>query len=239
MDFKEIRKKDLMDNIARQYRLLHEYETKRDLSDRPKEIELSNNEIGVIARSLEGYIEQYEKICQEEGVPSPPEVRSMWEELRRLRQGQQQIIRKQDDTLATIDQVRREILTEIGRSHRSLALGLLSALDEQEVRVVRSIIGEIDSNKLSEQEMFEALKAIQTGYQELNAKSRPLTTRLADSEEVKKFWNSPDVNVAGKLKLSIPLIPTILSYEAELSFTIKQALSAFWERYFKGKQLLL
>lgn len=239
MDFRDIRKKDLMDNITRQYRLLREYETKRDLSDRPKEIELANNEIGVIGRCLEGYIKQYEEICQDEGLPSPQELRTMWGELRCLTEGQQQIVRKQDETLETIDQARGEILKEIGNSHRSLALTLLSALNEQEMRVVKSIVGEIDSNKLSEHEMSEALKAVQTGYQELDAKSLPLIVRPSDSEEMKRLWNSPDVNVAGKLKLSIPLIPTILSYETELSLTIKQALSAFWERYFKGKQLLL
>jgi chromosome segregation ATPase len=239
MSFKEIRKRDLVDNITRQYRLLLAYETKRDLSDRPKEVESANNEIGAIAQTLENYIEQYNEICRDEGAECSAEVRSIWEELQHLRRGQQQLIRKQDETLENIDQTRHRILLEIENTHRSLALSLLTALNEQEVRVVRSIMVEIDSNGLSQQEISEALNAIQTGYEELKAKSLTLVSQTANAEEVKKLWGTPDINVVGKLKLSIPLIPAILSYESELSFSIKQSLKSFWERHFKGGQVLL
>lgn len=239
MSFKEIRKRDLVDNITRQYRLLRAYESKRDLSDRPKEVESANNEIGAIAQSLAGYIEQYNEICRDEGADCSTEVRTIWEEIQHLRRGQQQIIRKQDETLENIDQTRHRILLEIENTHRRLALSLLSALSEQEVRVVRSILAEIDSDRLSRQEISEALNAIQIGYEELTAKSLTLVNQTTDADEVQKLWDSPDINAGGKLKLSIPLIPAILSYESELSFSIKQSLKTFWERYFKGSQVLL
>lgn len=239
VSFKEIRKRDLVENITRQYRLLREYEAKRDLSDRPKEVESAKHEIGAIVQSLENYIGQYNEICRDEGVSCSAEVTSIWEELRHLRRGQEQVIRRQDETLENLDQTRHLILLEIERSHRSLVLSLLSALDEQEVRVVRSIIDEIDAEKLSPQEVSETLKAIQTGYEELEARSLPLVRQATNAEEVKKLWGSPDINAGGKLKLSIPLIPAILSYESELSFSIKQSLKTFWERYFKGSQVLL
>ncbi len=74
------------------------------------------------------------------------------------------------------------------------------------------------------------------GYEELQAKSLPLSG--TEAKKLPQVWNSPDVNAAGKLKLSVPLIPAILTYETELSLSIKQSLSALWERYIKGKQLL-
>lgn len=241
MNFNEKRKNDLLENISRQYRLLHEYERKRDLSDRPKELESFNGEIKTIASSLEGYIDEYNRICQEDNLPCSKEVTSIWDEIQHLKQGQQIIVQKQDETLAAIDRVRYEISMKIEDSYRILALNLLSALNEQEVRVVGAIIDGIEKNQLSDMEMAEALKAIQTGYAELQAKSLPLGDTNA-SEEAKKLpqvWNSPDVNAAGKLKLSVPLIPTILSYETELSLSIKQSLSTLWKKYFRGKQILL
>jgi cytochrome c556 len=242
MNFKEKRRNHLMENISRQYKLLHEYERKRDLSDRPKEIEAFNSEITAIANSLEDYIAQYNRICQDDNTSCSPEVASIWNEIQHLKQGQQLIVQKQDETLAAIDRVRHEISMKIEDSYRSLALNLLLALDEQEVRVVGAIIDGIEKNQLSEKEMAEALKAIQTGYAELQAKSLLVSSTTGGAEDTKQLpqvWNSPDLNAGGKLKLSIPLIPAILSYETELSVSVKQSLSLLWGRFFKGKQILI
>lgn len=242
VNFKEKRKNDLMENITRQYKLLHEYERKRDLSDRPKEIEAFNSEITAITSSLEDYIAQYHRICQDDNTPCSPEVASIWNEIQHLKQGQQLIVQKQDETLAAIDRIRHEISMKIEDSYRSLALNLLLALDEQEVRVVGAIIDGIEKNQLSEKEMAEALKAIQTGYAELQAKSLSVsgtTSGAEDTKQLPQVWNSPDLNAVGKLKLSIPLIPAILSYETELSVSVKQSLSDLWGRFFKGKQILI
>ena len=242
MSFKEKRRNDLMENISRQYKLLHEYERKRDLSDRPKEIEAFNNEITAITSSLEDYIAQYNRICQDDNTPCSPEVASIWNEIQHLKQGQQLIVQKQDETLAALDRIRHEILMKIEDSYRSLALNLLLALDEQEVRVVGAIIDGIEKNQLSEKEMAEALKAIQTGYAELQAKSLLVgstTSGAEDTKQLPQVWNSPDLNAGGKLKLSIPLIPAILSYETELSVSVKQSLSDLWGRFIKGKQILI
>lgn len=242
MNFNETRKDNLLENIKRQYKLLQDYETRRDLSDRPKEIELANIEIKAITNSLEDYIGQYDRICQDKGEPRRPEITLIWNEIQDIKQGQHQIIKKQAEALAAIDNLRYEISMKIEASYRGLSLRLLSALNEQETRIAGMIIEEIDANQLSEQEISAALNAIQTGYEELRAKSLPLAGPIAVKDEVKELpqiWNSPDVNVGGKLKLSIPLIPPILSYETELSFSVKQTLSTLWGRYFKGKQVLI
>lgn len=45
MNLLEIRKNNLMENILRQYKLLHEYEQTRDVASDPKEIERANRAI--------------------------------------------------------------------------------------------------------------------------------------------------------------------------------------------------
>lgn len=242
MNFKETRKNDLGANINRQYKLLHEYETRRDLSDRPKEIELFIREIKSITRSLEEYIEQYNQICLDDGEPLPSGISAIWDELRGLKEGQQLIIKKQDETLEAINHSRDEIVMRIEKDHRNLAYALLSMLNEQETRITEAIVEGIDQNRLTDNEITEALGAIKKGYEELQSKALTLPNFNNASEEVKKLphvWNSPDVSTGGKLKLSIPLIPAILSYEAELSVSVKQSLSALWGRFFKGKQILI
>nr|QNO54886.1 hypothetical protein NLMONJAO_00007 [Methanosarcinales archaeon ANME-1 ERB7] len=233
--FNELRKKQLMENIKRQYKLLHEYEKKRDLSERPKEIALFNDEITNITQSLTDYIIQYNRICQEEGITTPQEVASISNELRVLKQRQQQIISKQDETLMAVSQARNAILKRITTVYQDSMRVLLSALDEQETNIVQAIVEDIDQKQLTEIEMTELLTAIQQGYKELQQKPLPISTDEV-SQETKKLpqvWNSPDISTGGKLKLSIPIIPKILTYETELSVNVKESLNGFWKKFKK------
>lgn len=235
-DLNEIRKKQLMDNIKRQYKLLHEYEKKRDLSERPKEIELFNDEITNITQSLNEYIIQYNRICQEEGMTAPQEVASILTELQVLKQRQQQIISKQDETLMAVWQARNAILKRITTVYQDSMRVLLSALDEQETNIVQAIVEDIDQKQLTEIEMTELLTAIQQGYTELQQKALPIFTAYEVSQETKKLpqvWNSPDISTGGKLKLSIPIIPKILTYETDLSVNVKESLNGFWKKFKK------
>ena len=113
---------------------------------------------------------------------------------------------------------------------------LLSALDKQETDIVQAIIEDIDQRQLTEAEMEEFLMAIQQGYTELQQKALPISTAYAVLQETKKLpqvWNSPDIGTGGKLKLSIPIIPKILTYEAELSVNVKDSLNGFWKKFKK------
>ena len=235
-DLNEIRKKQLMDNIKRQYKLLHEYEKKRDLSERPKEIELFNDEITNITQSLNEYIIQYNRICQVEGMTAPQEVASILTELQVLKQRQQQIISKQDETLIAVSQARNAILKRITTVYQDSMRVLLSALDEQETNIVQAIVEDIDQKQLTEIEMTELLTAIQQGYTELQQKALPISPAYEVSQETKKLpqvWNSPDISTGGKLKLSIPIIPKILTYETDLSVNVKESLNGFWKKFKK------
>lgn len=232
----EFRKKQLMENINRQYKLLHEYEKKRDLSERPKEIELFNDEITNITQSLNEYIIQYNRICQVEGMTAPQEVASILTELQVLKQRQQQIISKQDETLIAVSQARNAILKRITTVYQDSMRVLLSALDEQETNIVQAIVEDIDQKQLTEIEMTELLTAIQQGYTELQQKALPISPAYEVSQETKKLpqvWNSPDISTGGKLKLSIPIIPKILTYETDLSVNVKESLNGFWKKFKK------
>jgi hypothetical protein len=86
MDLREIRKKNLTENILRQYRLLHEYEEMRDLADNPKEIERANREIASIKISIKIYIDEYRQICGKKYLDVPQDLLSILVEFQDLGQ---------------------------------------------------------------------------------------------------------------------------------------------------------
>ena len=207
------------------------------------EIRLGSTKLKVIADvpTVEAKVGQIEtktdnRICQEEGMTIPQGGASILTELQGLKQGQQQIISKQGETLMAVWQARNAIVKRITTVYQDSMRVLLSALDEQETNIVQAIVEDIDQKQLTEIEMTELLTAIQQGYTELQQKALPIFTAYEVSQETKKLpqvWNSPDISTGGKLKLSIPIIPKILTYETDLSVNVKESLNGFWKKFKK------
>jgi hypothetical protein len=242
MDFNEIRKGQLIDNIRRQYSLLREYEKRRDLSERPKEIQLFNSEIDSIVNSLRNYILQYTEICKDRHAEVSQEVRSIWQDLQVLKAGQDLILQKQDRILYTMEEYRQDILNRIGTSHRELITTLLSAITDQDAIVVKSAMDAIDQHTISDLEAGKIVELIERACTELLQKNLP-TPRdqktLQEARQLEPIWQSKEIGAIGKLKLSLPLIPTILSYETELNINIKGPIKGLWSRFRRSKDLTI
>lgn len=238
MNFNDIRKKQLMENIHLQYKLLNEYEKKRDLSDRPKEIELFNDEVIRITQSLNDYIIEINQIYKGDNITTPQEVASIWNELQNLKKGQKEIIGKQDETLTVIDQTRNALLEETTAVYQNTMRIFLLALNEQDIHIVQAVVEYIDQKQFTEVEMIEILKVIQKGYNELQDKTIIISTDdavLQQTQKLSEAWKSSEINTDEKLKLSIPIVPTILTYEAELSINVKETLRGFWEKFWMNR----
>jgi len=156
--------------------------------------------------------------------------------LRDLKNDHLQIMGKQNETLMTIIQARDAILGLTIDVHKNTMRVFLSGLDEQETHIVQSIVENIDRKQLTEAEMKEILNTIQQGYKELQKKALAISTDdrvLQETQNLSEVWNSPDVSMGGKLKLSIPIIPQILTYETELSVDVKKSLKGFWKKFWQ------
>jgi CHAT domain len=97
MDLREIRKKNLTENILRQYKLLHEYEEVRDLASNPKEIERANREIASIKVSIKIYVDEYRQICGKENLDIPQDLLSILVEFQDLGQSKAKSINKKGE----------------------------------------------------------------------------------------------------------------------------------------------
>lgn len=69
MSIAELRKSDLMENILRQYKLLHDSEAARDVASTPREIARLDMEIASIKVSITGYVNEYARLCGKSDVP--------------------------------------------------------------------------------------------------------------------------------------------------------------------------
>jgi len=103
MNLAEIRKKNLTENILRQYKLLHEYEQARDLASDPKEIARANREIASIKVSIKSYVDEYRQVCGDEKLDIPQDIFSILVELQIMEKNQVRVfINKEEDKVIRI-----------------------------------------------------------------------------------------------------------------------------------------
>ena len=99
---------------------------------------------------------------------------------------------------------------------------------------IKSIIEAIDQKQLTDAEMKEFLRVIQQAFKELEQKApsdSAVGKMLQESQNLPEVWESPTKDTGEKLKVSIPIIPSILTYEAELSVNVKESLKKFWKKF--------
>jgi len=97
--------------------------------------------------------------------------------------------------------------------------------------IIHQAINDITNNSISESEMISILNKIQTAFKESKIKLDDQVR--SEVKSIENNWNSPNISTSGKLKLSVPIIPTILKYEAELGADVKESLKGFWGKCWK------
>lgn len=103
MNLTEIRTNNLMENILRQHKLLHEYEEARDLASDPREIERANRAIASIKVSIKGYVNEYRKVCGDEKSDIPQDLLYILVELQILEKDQVKVSdKKEEDNMIRI-----------------------------------------------------------------------------------------------------------------------------------------
>lgn len=86
------------------------------------------------------------------------------------------------------------------------------------------VLSAIESKKISENDIDIVLTAIRNNGNQLTQNGRV----LSEVNKITSILNNPTLGLQNKLKLSLPLIPTILSYETEIELGGEFKLREVW-----------
>lgn len=116
-----------------------------------------------------------------------------------------------------------------------------TSIFDQEIReTIKSVLDAVDAKHVPESELQGALDAMQQTLSEIQQQNVGLQEALKrDVERSRNVINDPELGVADKLKLTIPIIPYILSYERVIELKSGVNLNAAWDRLVslaKGKR---
>lgn len=139
----------------------------------------------------------------------------------------------------TLDGIKNDLLDSFKRDNSEVIALLneqkvrtneiMSKLDCQYLSIIDNINFAINNNNVSENELNEILLIIQRSLE----KFLILKPEFASEKSiiaVKDTFKSVDLTAAGKVKLTVPIIPALLTYESEWSVSGKESFSGLWEK---------
>ncbi len=228
----ERRIQQLADNIRKDMDLLNDYENELRYETDPRLLARYRREIERQHESLSRYQQEYAKLCgQLTGEPSAgmqdtaDMLRQMDAKLDGLIGGQKVM---QDD----LEDFRKTLLARFDDSEQTIISTVVQRLDQNQSATVQSILDGIDANRLPESELQETLSAVVQALSEIKQNKAGYcdSQLVSEAANLSEVVDDPKLDVNHKLKVSIPIIPLILKYEAEVGLKSGLNLKTAWQR---------
>lgn len=218
----QMRLQQLEDNVVRVLKLLNEYRV--ELIDKPDPG--TKNKYRRRIEDLRKQRDEYESeliAIQEQLTKEQPK-----EQISIITSQLQQIDSKLNwlaDSQAALHQT---IFVHFTTDEKDLVAPIANQLEEAQVVEVESVLEVVESNQVSEEETKLVLTQLQQTLALLKEKGFQLPS---GNEAIVEVLNHPTLDAKQALKVSIPIIPFLLSYEGELGLGTGIKIKEIWERW--------
>lgn len=125
----------------------------------------------------------------------------------------------------------QRILARFDLAEQRIVAPILARLDTQQAALLDKILDVLDVATFGADELDRHLSAIDAALAEVKAKSAMIADRqlVASAQQVAELASAPGLDAKHKLKLTIPIIPVLLSYEGEFEVGSRLDLPAVWQ----------
>ena len=145
------------------------------------------------------------------------QLNTIQEGITRLQAGQRVIYNN-------INSLQFNILSRFDEAEKSIVSTILLSIDESELKIVNSMVDAVERYQLSADEIRQI-----NSIGEVVIATLPKSTAGEELQEIIKLLKSPDLENKHRLTLTIPIIPMLLNYEAELEIGSGINIAQVWK----------
>lgn len=235
----EWRLQDLADNIRQDLNLLKAYEDELRYETDPRRLERYRREIERQRESQIRYQQEYDELQKPvTGVPSAEMVDTA-DLLRQMDAKLDDVLKNQKVMQKDLNDLRKTLLARFDTSEQVIISTIVQRLDQNQLATVQGILDEIETHRVPENELQETLNTIQQALLEIRQTGLNDLQLVTEAKSLSEVVDDPKLDVTHKLKVSVPIIPLILSYETEIGLKSGLNLKAAWQRlkaWVRGEQ---
>ena len=226
----ERRLQDLADNIRQDLNLLKAYDDELRYETDPRRLARYRREIERQRGSLSSYQQEYDELQKQvTGVPSAEMVDTA-NLLRQMDAKLDDVLKNQKVMQDDLKDLRKTLLARFDASEQVIISAIVQRLDQNQLATVQSILDEIETHRVPENELQETLNALQQTLLEIRETEWYDSQLVSEAKRLSEMVDDPKLDVTHKLKVSVPIIPLILSYETEVELKSGVNLKTAWQR---------
>ncbi len=222
-----LRLQQLEANIGKILELLNEYEVELVDEDDPGKRSKYRRRIQELNQQKDNYEKEFVELQAQLTGEQTSQVQNIASQLN-------QIDDKLNFLLSSQTALHQSLMSHFSDREQALILPITEQLQENQLVEVKAVLEEVELDQISESEV-----------QQLLAETRQLLTAMRErqivlpgsDEAVVQIINEPAIDAKHALKVSVPIIPFILSYEGELGLGAGIKLKESWENLKKRIQM--
>jgi hypothetical protein len=220
--------------------LLNDYEDELRYETDPRRLARYRREIERQRESLSRYQQEYDELHGQVTGEPPAGMQDTADMLRQMNAKLDGLIGGQKAMQDDLKDFRKTLLTRFDDSEQAIISTVVQRLDQNQSATVQSILDEIETNRLPENELQETLSAVLQALSEIKENEAGYydSRLVSEATNLLDVVDDPKLDVNHKLKVSIPIIPFILSYETEVGLKSELNLKNAWQRLkaWRGKR---
>ncbi|MEM7580959.1 MAG: hypothetical protein AAF316_14145 [Cyanobacteria bacterium P01_A01_bin.80] len=215
----EIRLQQLKDNVVRVLKLLNEYEIEIDHETDPSIKNKYRRRVEKLTEQRYSYQEELIAIKNQlNNEQAKEQVLNIESQLKQIDNKLIWLV----DSQAALHQV---ILAHFVVEDRNLIAPIVNQLEEAQIVEVNSVLKAVESNQISEVETRILVSQMQKALTLMKEKGFMLPS---GNEALDEIINYPTIDAKHALKVTVPIIPFILSYEGELGLGAGLKIKEVW-----------
>ena len=226
----ELRLEQLADNIRQDLNLLKAYEDELRYERDPRRLAGYRREIERQRESLTRYQQEYDELQKQVTGEPPAKMVDTADLLPQMDAKLDNVQRRLEDIEDNLKELRKTLLARFDANEQKIISAIVQRLDQNQLATVQSILDEIETHRVPENELQETFSAIQQTLLEIRETEWYDSQLVSEAKRLSKMVDDPKLDVNHKLKVSVPIIPLILSYETEVELKSGLSLKAAWQR---------
>ncbi|MDI9394420.1 MAG: HEAT repeat domain-containing protein [Euryarchaeota archaeon] len=139
-----------------------------------------------------------------------------------------EIYEKLDEIHKEVNALKESLLNRFNSSERKILSATFERLDKDKLEIVKEIIDAAEKDMIPKELIEETLKATEDLITEIKSAQDEIRDPVIASWD--EALNSPELEIANRLKFSIPIIPLFLTYEGSCNFKSGLKLDKAWNK---------
>ncbi len=226
------RLQQLAEHVKQDLQLLGEYEDALRYEDDPLRKAKYRRAIQQLRATLVSRQQEYDQLVPQLPGERPRQVQEIATQLAQI-QGKLDVLAIGQVAIGQgLAHLQQTLLQRFDAGQRETVRAIIARLDEAQLAVTDAVLQAIEAGRLEHSELHEMLAAVGDTLDEVCERFRGVSDSalVGDVHRVAAVLKEPELDIAHKVKMSIPIIPFVLSYEWEAELKTGLNLGGAWQR---------